>query len=200
MKRLVMFLALLIASGGPLLAQPKLGQPAPDFAAVDIRGKSHRLSDYRGRIVVLEAFNPDSPFCQNQYKSGALPALQTASISKGAVWLLVVSTPAQHPSYRPPERARRDFSSLGIKATAWLDDNSGQIGHLYGLTHTPQVSVIDAKGNLVYQGAMDDQPSTSGDPRTAKNHVRTAVEALMAGRPVPVPETKPYGTPVNYGK
>lgn len=200
MRPLMTCLVCLLVATGTLLAQPKLGQLAPDFSGVDIRGRTHRLSDYRGRIVVLEAFNPDSPFCQNQYKSGALPALQTAAISKGAVWLLVVSTHAQHPSYRPPERARRDCASLGIKATAWLDDNSGQIGRLYGLTHTPQVCVIDPKGKLAYQGALDDQASASGDPRTAKNHVRAAVEALIAGRPVPLTESKPYGTPVNYAK
>jgi peroxiredoxin len=182
------------------LAEVKVGQPAPDFTAKDINSKTHRLSDYQGKIVVLEAYNLDCPFCANHYKTGAMQALQAAVTSKGGVWLVVNSTHTSNPSYRTPEAARKEFAAQGMKATAWLDDSSGTIGKLYGMKTTPHLFVIDARGVLAYQGAIDDRASSSGDPRTAKNYVKLAVEALLAGKPVPLAETKPYGCSVKYAE
>lgn len=193
-------LAVFAAAHVTLLAQARVGTPAPQFTGLDINGKTHKLSDYRGRIVVLEAFNPDCPFSANHYKTGAMPALQQAVGSKGVVWLLVNSTAANNPAYRSPEKARMEWQSLGIKATAWIDDNKGTLGRQYGMKTTPQVFVIDAQGTLVYAGAVDDRPDSSADPRTAKNHVRTTVEALLSGRPVPVAETKSYGSAIKYAE
>ncbi len=190
-------MALLVAAL-PLRGQAKVGAPAPAFTGTDINGKVHKLSDYKGRIVVLEAFNPDCPFSANHYKTGAMPALQQAVGSKGVVWLVVNSTAANHPSYRTPEAARKEWQALGIKATALIDDHQGTIGRLYGMKTTPHVFVIDTQGVLVYAGAVDDRPDANADPRTARNHVRATVEALLAGRPVPVAETKPYGCAVKY--
>jgi peroxiredoxin len=182
------------------LADVKVSQPAPDFTARDINGKTHRLSDYQGKIVVLEAYNLDCPFCANHYKTGAMQALQAAVTSKGGVWLVVNSTHTSNPSYRTTEAARKEFAAQGMKATAWLDDSSGAIGRLYGMKTTPHMFVIDTRGVLAYQGAIDDRASSSGDPRTAKNYVKLAVEALLAGKPVPVTETKPYGCGVKYAE
>lgn len=181
-------------------ADVKVGQPAPDFTTKDINGKTHRLSDYQGKIVVLEAYNLDCPFCANHYKTGAMQALQAAVTSKGGVWLVVNSTHTSNPSHRTPEAARKEFVAQGMKATAWLDDSSGAIGRLYGMKTTPHLFVIDTRGVLAYQGAIDDRASSSGDPRTAKNYVKLAVEALLAGKPVPVTETKPYGCGVKYAE
>lgn len=181
-------------------ADVKVGQPAPDFTTKDINGKTHRLSDYQGKIVVLEAYNLDCPFCANHYKTGAMQALQAAVTSKGGVWLVVNSTHTSNPSHRTPEAARKEFVAQGMKATAWLDDSSGAIGRLYDMKTTPHMFVIDTRGVLAYQGAIDDRASSSGDPRTAKNYVKLAVEALLAGKPVPVTETKPYGCGVKYAE
>ncbi|MCZ7637560.1 MAG: hypothetical protein M5U12_16900 [Verrucomicrobia bacterium] len=87
-----------------------------------------------------------------------------------------------------------------MKATAWIDDSAGTLGKLYDMKTTPHMFVIDAQGVLAYQGAIDDRASAAGDPRTAKNYVKQAVEALMAGRAVPVAETKPYGCGVKYAE
>lgn len=182
------------------LADVKVGGPAPDFTAGDLQGKTHRLSDYRGKIVVLEAYNLDCPFCANHYKSGAMQALQAAVTSKGGVWLVVNSTSAGNPSHRTPEAARKEFAAQGMKATAWLDDTSGALGKLYGMKSTPHMFVVDPKGVLAYQGAIDDRAASTGDPRTARNYVKQTVEALMAGKPAPVGETKPYGCGVKYAE
>jgi len=176
----------------------EIGQPAPDFTATDIHGKTHKLSDYKGKIVVLEAYNFDCPYCANQFKSGAIQELQAELTGKGVVWLLVNSVHAKHPSYRTPEAARAEWDKLKIKATAWLDDSSGAIGKAYGMKTTPHLFVIAADGTLAYQGAVDDRPATSGDPRTARNYVREAVTKLLAGEKPAVAQTKPYGCSVKY--
>jgi peroxiredoxin len=182
------------------LAEVRTGSPAPDFTARDINGKVHRLSDYRGKIVVLEAYNLDCPFCANHYKTGSMQSLQEAVTSKGGVWLLINSTYKGHPSYRTPEAAKKEFATLGIKATAWIDDSNGKVGKLYSMKTTPHIFVIDPAGTLAYQGAIDDRPASTGDPRTAKNYVKLAVEALLAGKSVPIAETKPYGCGVKYAE
>ncbi|MGQ9854713.1 MAG: redoxin domain-containing protein [Candidatus Oleimicrobiaceae bacterium] len=199
MKNVVRFLLSSMLAFGAW-AEVRIGAPAPDFTARDINGKVHRLSDYRGKIVVLEAYNLDCPFCANHYKTGSMQSLQDAVTSKGGIWLVVNSTHKGNPSYRTSEAARKEFDAQGIKATAWLDDSDGKVGKLYGMKTTPHMFVIDPAGNLAYQGAIDDRPASSGDPRTAKNYVKLAVEALVAGKAVPVAETKPYGCSVKYAE
>lgn len=197
MKRFVL-LTLGTALAFQCLADLRIGQPAPDFTAQDVNGKVHRLSDYRGKIVVLEAYNLDCPFVVNHYKTGSMQALQDAVTGKGGIWLVVNSVHKSHPSYRSPEAARKEFASQSMKATAWIDDNEGSLGKLYGMKTTPHMFVIDASGKLAYQGAIDDRAASSGDPRTAKNYVKLAVEALLAGKPIQTTETKPYGCSVKY--
>jgi peroxiredoxin len=177
----------------------EVGQPAPGFTGTDINGKTHSLSDYKGKIVVLEAYNLDCPYCANHFKTGAMQELQKELSDKGVVWLLVNSVNPEHPSHRSPEKARAEWEQQNIQATAWIDDSSGEIGRAYGLRTTPHMIVIDQQGNLAYDGAIDDQPSAKGDPKAARNYVREAVDALLAGEPVPTAETKPYGCSVKYG-
>ena len=105
----------------------------------------------------------------------------------------------QHPSYRTPERAREEWERQKIQATAWIDDSSGSIGRAYGLRTTPHMVVIDQKGRVAYDGAIDDKPSASGDPRDARNYVLEAVSALLDDKDVAVTSTKPYGCGVKYG-
>jgi len=176
----------------------EIGKPAPDFTGTDINGKTVKLSDYQGRIVVLESYNSDCPFCHNHYRTGAMQELQRDLAAKGVVWLLVNSVNAKNFSYRPPEQARKEWSDSKIAATAWLDDHTGDIGHLYGMKTTPHCFVVAADGTLAYDGAIDDFPSPQGDPRKAKNYVRAAVDELLAGKPVTVSQTKPYGCAVKY--
>ena len=176
----------------------EIGKPAPDFSATDINGKTVKLSDYKGKIVVLESYNSDCPFCHNQYANGATQDLQKELASKGVVWLIVNSVNPNNASHRTPEQARQEIADKKIVATAWIDDSSGAVGHLYDMKTTPDMYVIDKNGVLVYQGAMDNKPDPMHDPRTARNYVREAVNALLAGKPVEVSQTKPYGCSVKY--
>jgi len=196
MKKLLITLTTLAIAVSALAVE--IGKPAPDFTATDINGKTVKLSDYAGKIVVLESYNSDCPFCHNHYATGAAQELQAQLTAKGVVWLLVDSVNAHNFSHRTAEQARREWTEYKIKANAWLDDTSGSIGHLYGMKTTPHLFVIAKDGTLAYQGAMDDRPSPDGDPRTAHNYVLAAVNSLLAGQPVAVTQTKPYGCAVHY--
>jgi peroxiredoxin len=186
----------------PLVARADavVGKPAPDFTGTDINGQTHRLSDYKDKIVVLEEYNLDCPFCANHFKTGAMQELQGYATSKGVIWLLVNSVGSRSGSYRKPEQAKKEFAAQKMKATAWLDDHSGAIGKAYDLKTTPHMIVIDQKGVVAYNGAIDDRAEPEGDPRTARNYVREAIDNLMAGKPVAKVTSKPYGCGVKYGR
>jgi peroxiredoxin len=174
------------------------GKPAPDFTGTDINGKTLKLSDYAGKIVVIESYNSDCPFDANHYKTGAMQQLQKDMAAKGIVWLLVDSVNKKNMSYLTPEQARKEFADKKMTATAWIDDNSGAIGHLYGMLTTPHMFVIAKTGILAYDGAIDDKPDTDHDPKTARNYVREAVDDLLAEKSIEVSQTKPYGCSVHY--
>ena len=176
----------------------EIGKPAPDFTGTDIYGKTVKLSDYKGKIVVIESYNSDCPFCKNHYRTGAMQELQHDLAAQNVVWLIVDSVNTKNFSYRTPEQARKELADQKITATAWIDDHAGTVGHLYDMKTTPHMFVIAPDGTLVYDGAIDNRPQPFGDPRSAKNYVRQAVAELLAGKPVEVSQTKPYGCAVHY--
>lgn len=176
----------------------EVGKPAPDFTAMDINGNTVHLSDYKGKIVVIESYNSDCPYCHNQYATGAMQALQKELAAKGIVWLLVNSVNPHNSSHRTDTQAHQEMAKENMDVTAWLDDSSGAVGHLYNMKTTPDMYVISQKGTLVYEGAIDNQPDPFHDPRTARNYVREAVDDLLAGKPIAVSHTKPYGCSVKY--
>ncbi len=197
MKKFVAIFGLMALASG-VFAAAEIGKPAPDFTATDINGKTVHLSDYKDKIVVLESYNQDCPFCHNQFKTGAMQELQKDMTAKGVVWLMVNSVNPANSSHRTPAEAKAEWKEQKLNATAWLDDSSGAIGRAYGMQTTPHMFVIDKTGTLVYDGAIDDQPDPFHDPRKARNYVREAVGKVMAGEKVAVAQTKPYGCAVKY--
>ena len=194
-KTFVLLTALAMATAALAV---EAGKPAPDFTGTDINGKPVKLSDYAGKIVVIESYNSDCPYCQNHYKTGAMQALQKELADKGVVWLLVNSVNPKNMSHRTPEQARKEMTDEKMDVTAWIDDSSGVIGHLYGMLTTPHMFVIDKSGTLVYDGAIDNQPDPTHNPLTADNYVRDAVNDLLIGKTIAVSESKPYGCSVKY--
>jgi peroxiredoxin len=194
-KTFVILAALALAAAAPAV---ETGKPAPDFSGTDINGKTVKLSDYAGRMVVIESYNSDCPYCHNQYATGAMQALQKDLAARGVVWLLVNSVNPKNMSYRTPDQAKQELAAEKMDVTAWIDDSSGAIGHLYGMLTTPHMFVIDKTGTLVYDGAIDNQPDPTHDPTKARNYVREAVDNLAAGKPIEVSQSKPYGCSVKY--
>ena len=196
MKKLSVSLAIMALTASAFAVE--VGKQAPDFSAMDINGNTVHLSDYKGKIVVIESYNSDCPYCHNQYATGAMQDLQKQLAAKGVVWLLVNSVNPNNKSHRSDAQAKQEMADEKMDVTAWLDDSSGAIGHLYSMKTTPDMYVIDQKGTLVYEGAIDDQPDPFHNPKTARNYVSEAVDDVLTGKPVAVSETKPYGCSVKY--
>jgi len=177
----------------------RVSGPAPDFSATDSYGRSQKLSDQKGKIVVLEWTNHGCPFVGKHYGSGNMQALQKKYTAQGVVWFTVVSSAPGAQGYVSPAEANRDTERRGAAPTAVLLDPTGALGHLYGAQATPHMYVIDPQGQLVYMGAIDDAPSTDpSDVAHAKNYVAAAIEEVRAGKRVTVPATKAYGCSVKY--
>ena len=198
MKYFLVFAA--VASFSLAAFAAEIGKPAPDFTGTDISGKTVHLSDYKGKIVVLESYNPECPFCQHHYGSGAMQELQSELTGKGIVWLVVDSVSKDNFGYLAPAAAKKQWAEKKFAATDWLDDSAGTIGHLYEMKTTPHMFVIASDGTLAYQGALDDNRTPEGYPRKASNYVKNAVDDLLASKPVGVSQTKPYGCSVHYAE
>ena len=173
------------------------GQLAPDFSFKDLTGQSHKLSDYRGKIIVLEWLNPTCPVVGRHYRSGSMQATQSAAATDGVVWLQINSSSMGD---LDPAKSLEWQKKQNATATAYVRDESGAIGRLFGAETTPHVFVIAQDGILAYQGAIDDQPNASQqNTAAAHNYVRAAIKALEAGKPVETPKTQSYGCGVKYG-
>ena len=199
MKRLMLGLATALAVvSAPALAAT-VGQPAPEFSAPDLAGKAVKLSDYRGKFVVLEWTNPECPYVRRHYDSGNMPSLQKEFAAKGVVWLAVNSSSPESGEFTPPDGMTKWVAAKGAAPTAVLIDKDGKVGRLYGARTTPHMYVIDPQGKLVYAGAIDDKRwANVEETKSAKNHVRAALGEAMAGKPVAVSATTPYGCSVKY--
>lgn len=182
-------------------AAPAVNQPAPDFSATDSTGKTVKLSDYKGKYVVLEWLNHGCPFVRKHYDAGNMQKLQETYTGKGVVWLSIVSSAPGKEGHVTPAEAEKERAENKSKATAILLDPEGKVGRLYGAKTTPHMFVINPAGNVVYMGAIDSKSSTdSADIPSSTNYVAAALDAAMAGQPVKTAETKPYGCSVKYGK
>ena len=202
MKNLISIAAVLMAVSATsvVYAQAVVGQPAPAFQATDVNGKPVQLSDFAGKHVVLEWFNPGCPFVQKHYNSGNMPATQKAALSKGVVWISINSD-ARGPGDKKATSAFTSWlKTKGASPTAVVLDGTGTIGKAYGARATPHMFVINPQGRLVYAGAIDSKPSTNPeDIKTATNYVGQALNESMAGKAVSKPRSQAYGCSIHYG-
>lgn len=197
-KRLLWVVALLVVGTATLLsAGVESGKRAPDFTFTDLAGKTQKLSDFRGKVVVLEWLNPACPYVVRHYRSGNMQSTQTVAAADGAVWLQVNSTAMGD---LDPEKSVEWQKKQGVVATAYIRDQSGKLGRLFGAQTTPHCFVIGRDGTLAYQGAIDDQSqATQANTPAAHNYVKAALAALRAGQSVEKATTQPYGCGVKYG-
>jgi len=181
----------------PLLfaAEQKMAK-APDFALTNYDGKTVKLSDYAGKIVVLEWFNYECPFARYNYeKTTAVNDLVSKFKDKGVAFLAINSTGHQ-------ELAKdKEFAEQFKVSHPILDDSSGAVGKAYGAKTTPHTFIVDAKGNIVYTGAFDNAPlGMTREGAQYVNYIDKALGELTAGKAISIAETKPYGCSVKYGK
>jgi peroxiredoxin len=193
----------LAASSSPTRAAvtgtAEIGKPAPDFELRDLEGQTYRLSQFRGKTVVLEWFNPQCPFVKASHSKGSLHGLAEKYTVKGITWLAVNSAAPGRQGYGADANTegKRKF---GLTHPVLLDE-TGDVGHAYHATNTPHMFVVDDQGVLVYRGAIDNSPDGEGEsPQGGAlvNYVVAALDDLAAGRSVKTRQTDPYGCSVKY--
>lgn len=189
----------LCVMAAPAYAAPEIGQKAPAFTGKDAAGKTVSLSDYAGKTVVLEWTNHECPFVVKHYDSGNMQALQKELTGKGAVWLTVVSSAPGKQGHVSAAKANELTKSRNAAPSDVILDEDGTIGMAYGATATPQMVVITPAQTVAYMGAIDSITSAKqSDIPKADNYVRAAYDAVAAGKPVQVAQTKAYGCSVKY--
>lgn len=181
-------------------AAPVVGQAAPDFTGTDVDSKTVKLSDLKGKIVVLEWNNPECPFVVKHYDTKNMQKLQTEAAAKpDVVWLTINSGAEGLQGHVDAAKAKEYITKSEAKPAHYIIDSKGEIGQLYQAKTTPHMFVIDKEGVLAYAGAIDDNPTPRHEAvATAKNYVTAAIEALSAGKKVEVATSQPYGCGVKY--
>jgi peroxiredoxin len=194
--------AALVAASLPLTAiaqAPKVGAPAPTFTATDSRGETETLSQFKGKFVVLEWHNNGCPYTIKHYESGNMQSLQKEWTAKGVVWFTVISSAPGTQGYVTASQENDYMAKMHASPTAALLDPTGKLGHLYDAKTTPQMIVIDPSGKLIYDGAIDNRATPDQeDIKGADNYLNDALSAAMAGKPLAIDHSRPYGCSVKY--
>jgi peroxiredoxin len=166
---------------------------APSFTLKDHNGQQVSLSDYRGKVVVLEWFNFDCPFVRPHYETGTFKTLADKYADDGVVWLAINST-----HYVKPQQ-NRDWAEKYDLPYPILSDTDGKVGKAYGAKTTPHLFIINGSGNIVYEGAIDNSPRGKLSEGVV-NYADKALEEVTSGQSVSTPFAKPYGCSVKYKK
>lgn len=179
--------------------EAKLNEQAPNFKLKDSNGKEHSLSDFKGKLIVLEWINYECPFVKKHYDSKNMQTLQEKYTKQGLIWLTICSSAESKQGNFANDEINRRSKKHNAKFTAYLNDSDGKVGKMYGAKTTPHMYIINEEGKLVYAGGIDDKASTDlEDIKDAKNYVSLALEELLAGKDVSVQSSKPYGCSVKY--
>ncbi len=199
MKSILLLPVLTLALNLSAFAAVEPGETAPDFTLKDSKGNSQKLSSFSGKFVVLEWMNSECPFVKKHYSIGNMQSLQKEYTGKGVVWLSIISSAPGKQGYCTGPQAEANTKDQKASPTAVLLDPSGEVGQMYGAKTTPHMFVINPEGKLIYMGAIDSIRSpNSSDCAKADNYIRQTLDAALAGKPVPTPETKSYGCSVKY--
>ena len=201
MKTKLLLSALACLASTALFAadSPPVGSAAPDFSVSDSKGKAQSVSQYKGKYVVLEWFNPECPFVKKHYGGGNMQKLQEEFTSKGVVWLSIDSAAPGKEGNLTPEQAEKKMTDWKTHSTALLLDPEGNAGKTYGAKNTPHMFVINPEGKIIYEGAIDSKatPNPADIPQST-NYIKAALDEALAGKAVTTPSTRPYGCSVKY--
>ncbi|MEO0810203.1 MAG: redoxin domain-containing protein [Pseudomonadota bacterium] len=180
-------------------AAPEIGKTAPDFVGVNTKGETVKLSDLRGKTVILEWTNHDCPYVKKHYRTNNMQALQKDTTDKGIVWLSIISSAPDTQGNVTPAKADELTASRSAAPSSVILDPEGTIGRLYDARTTPHMYIIKPDGILAYKGAIDDRPTANdADVQGALNYVKNALGQLEAGKAVDPAATRAYGCSVKY--
>ena len=183
------------------LAGAARAAPAPGFTATDADGKAVSLAQFKGKTVVLEWTNSGCPYVNKHYGARNMQDTQALARKQGVVWLTVMSSARGKQGYLIGSEAKHWMDLERGSPTAILLDPEGKLARLYGAKTTPDMRVIDATGELVYQGGIDDKPTSDrADLKTARNLVKAALTDIAAKRPVAIGYARSYGCAIKYAE
>ena len=197
--------ALLVFAGFSATAKPfgdddensvTVGAVVKDFTFTDAVGREHKLSDYKGKIVVFEWTNPGCPFVQRVYSESIMQDLQGKYTGTDVIWVAVNSTNREHRDYREGIEAMKAFQEWKAYFSFLCLDADGTIGKMFHAKTTPHLFIIDKAQKLVYNGAVDDDPR--GTKEQKQNYIAKALDEILAGKSVSTTTTTPYGCSVKY--
>lgn len=196
MNKIMITIAAAIVLAVPMIAAEEKNTKAPDFTLKNYDGTEFKLSDLQGKIVVLEWFNYECPFVKYHYeKASTMKNLAAKYKNKNVVWLAINSTAHLETA------KNKDFAEKNKVPYPILDDRTGTTGKAYVAKNTPHIFIIDAQGNIAYNGAIDNAPmgkvTGNGD---YIGYVDNALAELTADKKVTTAATKPYGCTVKYKK
>ena len=158
----------------------QIGQPAPDFSLPDLSGQSHRLSDCRGRIAIVNFWSAECPWAERADRE----LLSYLRGREEQVSLLPIAANAHETDAMCAAAARTRGLPLVLRGGPEVQD-------AYEACTTPHIFIVDEQGVLRYRGALDDVSFRRRE--ATRFHVREALEALLAGRLPDPAETPPYG-------
>jgi peroxiredoxin len=179
-----------------LLLQTSYGAAIDDknFKLKDLDGETVALSDYKGKIVVLEWTNYDCPFVKAHYAPDTMTTAKLARkyAESDVVWLTINST-----HYATAESTQKWAKPLNLPQKVLMDAD-GKAGKLFGAETTPHIFILDSNGDLAYQGALDNAPLGKVQGDAYVNYADQALGELTEGKPVTIEKTTPYGCSVKY--
>lgn len=180
-------------------AAVEIGAQAPEFSGTTADGKTVRLSDYKGKVVVLEWNNPFCPFVRKHYDAGNMQALQKEYTAKDIIWLSINSSAKGKQGYLDGAALQEQLKKNANAATAYIIDAEGTIGRLYQAKTTPQMFVISKEGSVIYNGAIDSISSADiSDIAKADPYVKNAIDATIKGQSIKISTSAPYGCSIKY--
>ncbi len=201
MKTKLLLTAITTLAAGALYAGdvPPVGSAAPEFSAPDANGKTQSLSEYKGKYVVLEWFNPECPFVKKHYGSDNMQKLQAEYTGKGVVWLTIDSNAPGTEGNISADQAKKIMGSWKTKQTALVLDPESKIAKLYGAKNTPNMVIVGPDGKIVYEGAIDSKATPNpADIPSSTNYVKSALDEALGGKAVSNAQTRPYGCHITY--
>jgi peroxiredoxin len=198
MKNLLRAVAIAVLSL-PCFASINTGETAPDFTLTDSYGKTHSLSEFKGKTVILEWTNHDCPFVKKHYDSANMQQLQKKYTEKDVVWLSIISSAEGKQGFVSADQANNLTETRKANPSFVLFDNDGKVGKSYGAKTTPHMYIINAEGKLIYKGGIDSiQSADQADIAKAVNYVDKAMTEHLSGKPVSEATTLPYGCSIKY--
>ncbi len=171
----------------------ELGSRAPDFDLMGIDGERHSLSSFSASPIVVVAFWCNHCPYVKAYETRAVE-IQRDYAGKGVQFVAINSNDEKaYPEDSFPEMVKR-AKEKGFNFP-YLRDESQKVVESYGGVCTPHVFVFDGKRTLRYRGRIDD----SRDPSKVTTHdLRNALDDLLQGRDVRVPDTRPFGCSIKW--